>query len=261
MRGGAAPAAAALLALAASCATVSPGGPGAGGERPGAVEVREALLARNAGIGELRALVEARISFAGREASFPGVLLLRRPGGFRLDLLDPLDRPLAIVFAEGDRLVQYRPAEGLAASLGPFPGGCSGLGAGEWAGTVLADGAPFHPGERPRISSFFGWRSLEISRAGQLRQSLRYEDREGGPRPIRASWYCEEEPVMELRLGAPLEGARWRLPRSFSVAWPRAGLSVKVDLREVETGAAPGRVPLAPRVDPGTRWTVWNVLQ
>lgn len=249
-----------LLLLLGGCATL-PGPPS--GDAPRApvapLELRRALLGRNAGLGAARAEVEARISFAGREASFPGVLALRQLGGFRLDLLDPLDRPLAVVYAERGRLVQYRPAEQYAASLGPFPEGCRDVDPGEWAAAVLGDSPGPPPGEQARVRSFWGTRTLELSRGGELRQSVRIAKAGSDPRPSLISWYCGEDPVMQVRIRSWPPGPDGLLPQRFDISYPRAGLAVSVEVRAVEPGLGPAGDALAPRVGPGTRWTVWNL--
>ena len=108
------------------------------GPAPTPGEVYQALLGQNPGLKSVRAVAEARISFSGREVSFPGVLQLDVLGGFRLDLLDPLDRPVAVFFSDGGRIVQYRPAQRLAASLGVFPEECRGIDPADWVPLVTA---------------------------------------------------------------------------------------------------------------------------
>ena len=100
--------------------------PGSAGPAPTPVEVYRSLLGHNQGLTSLRAVAEARLSFAGREVSLPGVLMLDSFGGFRLDLLDPLDRPLAILFADGGRIVHYRPGPAWRHRSAFFPRGVAG---------------------------------------------------------------------------------------------------------------------------------------
>ena len=73
-------AAAALLGF-AGCASQRPS---TAGPAPTPGEVYRSLLGHNAGLTALRAVAEARISFAGQQVSLPGVLLLDSFGGFRL---------------------------------------------------------------------------------------------------------------------------------------------------------------------------------
>ena len=145
-------AAAAVLGLSA-CASQRPA---SAGPAPASGEVYRALLGHNIGLNSVRAVAEARISFAGQEVSLPGVLLLDSFGGFRLDLLDPLDRPLAILFVEGGRIVHYRPGPRLAASLGVFPDGCRGVDPADWVTALLASSLGPVAGESLADSGLWG---------------------------------------------------------------------------------------------------------
>ncbi len=188
-RGAGAIVAAALLGL-CGCATRQPA---ATGPAPSPVEIYRSLLGRNIGLSSVRAVAEARISFAGREVSLPGVLLLDSFGGFRLDLLDPLDRPLAMMFAEGGRVVHYRPGPRLAASLGVFPEGCRGLDPADWVAAILSSSVAPVAGERLVDRGVWGsGRILELHRGGKLNQSIRYGSDAGQAVPQQISWYCEE---------------------------------------------------------------------
>lgn len=247
--------AASLLALAAAgCATL--GGPAA---RRTPEEAHRALLNRNPGLESLRAVVEARISFAGGEVSLPGVLLLQRFGGYRLDLLDPLDRPVAIVFPEGQRIVQYRPAAARAASLATIPAECRGVSPSDWVAAVLSNVAAPPAGESESVRPLWGGAILERGRGGAVRQSVRFTEAGGGPVPGLYSWYCDEEPVLQLRVRGWRADPVWRLPSSFDLSYPRAGLAVRIDLREVEANPPPTAAPLRPRLGPDTGWSSWTL--
>jgi hypothetical protein len=232
------------------------------GTAPNAAAVFRALLGRNAGLGALRAVAEAHLAFGGREVSLPGVLQLDSLGGFRLELLDPLDRPLAILFAEEGRVVNYRPAQKLAASLGVFPAACRGVDPADWVAAVLASSAAPSPGEGLVESNLWGsGRVLERHRDGALRQSVRYASEGGQPLPRLISWYCEEEPVLQLRLLEWVQGPTWRLPSRFQIEFPKAVLTITVELREIEVNPPSGAQPFLPRLGPEIRWTSWNLPQ
>jgi hypothetical protein len=241
--------------LLAGCATTGALAPGAAGP----AEVRRALLERNPGLVSLRAVVEARFSFGGRSVSLPGVLLLESPAGFRLDLLDPLDRPVAVFFGEEAGIVQYRPAQQSASALGLLPAGCRAVSPGDWAGAVLSAAVAPFDGESDRLHAFLGARTLERSRAGALVQSVRYA--KDGPelRPETVSWYCGEDPVLQLRFRGWRPDAAWRLPARIEVLYPGPNLAIRIDLKEVEANPAPPSPPLQPRLPGDTRWYVWNL--
>lgn len=256
-------AAAAIVAAAAlgliGCASQRPA---ASGPAPAPGEVYRALLGHNSGLTSVRAVAEARISFAGREVSLPGVLVLDSYGGFRLDLLDPLDRPMAILFSEGGRIVHYRPGQQLAASLGVFPEGCRGVDPADWVPAILASSIVPVAGERLVDKRFWGIGSaLELHRDGKLRQSVRYGNDAGQSTPRQISWYCEEDPVLQVRLREWVQGSTWRLPSRFDVEFPKAGLAIVMELSEIEANPPPSNQPLLPRLGPEIRWTAWNLPQ
>jgi len=226
------------------------------------VEVYRSLLGRNSGLTSLRAVAEARLSFAGREVSLPGVLLLDSFGGFRLDLLDPFDRPLAILFAEGGRVVHYRPAQRLAASLGVFPEGCRGVDPADWVPSILASSVVPVAGERLVDRGIWGsGRSLELHRDSELHQSIRYRNNTGQAIPRQISWYCEGDPVLQVRLREWVQGPTWRLPSRFDIEFPKAGLAIRIELSEIEANPPPSQLPLLPRLGSDIRWTAWNLPQ
>jgi len=251
-------AAAAVLGLCA-CASQRPA---SAGPAPSPGEVYRALLGHNIGLNSVRAVAEARISFAGREVSLPGVLLLDSYGGFRLDLLDPLDRPLAILFVDGGRIVHYRPGPRLAASLGVFPDECRGVNPADWVSAVLASSIEPVAGESLSESGFWGGgRSLGLRRGGKLHQSIRYENNAGQAIPRLISWYCEDEPVLQFRPREWVQGPTWRLPSRFEIEYPQAGLAIRMELREIETNIPPSNLPFLPRLGSDIRWTAWNLPQ
>ena len=255
-RAAAALAGAALLGLAGCAAPRAK----SAGPAPTPGEVYLALLGHNPGLKMMRAVAEARISFSGRTVSFPGVLQLDVLDGFRLELLDPLDRPVAIVFSEGGRIVQFRPGQRLAASLGVFPGECRGVDAADWVGLVSASSVGPVSGVGLLDRGLWGGeRSLELRRGGDLRQSIRYRDEGGALQPRLASWYCDEEPVLQARLGEWLQGAGWRLPTRIELDYVKAGLTVRIDLREIEANPPPTGQPLRPRLGSDIGWTSWNL--
>ena len=251
-------AAAAVLGLLA-CASQRPA---SGGLTPTPGEVYRSLLGHNVGLTSVRAVAEARISFAGQEVSLPGVLLLDSFGGFRLDLLDPLDRPLAILFVEGGRIVHYRPGAGLAASLGVFPDGCRGVDPADWAPAILASSIDPVAGESLTDSRLWGsGRALGLQRGGKLHQSIRYGDEVGQAIPRLISWYCEEDPVLQVRLREWVQGPTWRLPSRFEIEYPKAGLAIRIELSEIEVNIPSSNLPFLPRLGSEIRWTAWNLPQ
>lgn len=248
----------AVLGL-AGCAAQRPTSRGPA-QTPG--ETYRSLLGHNVGLSSLRAVAEARISFAGREVSLPGVLLLDAFGGFRLDLLDPLDRPLAILFAEGGRIVHYRPGPGLAASLGVFPEGCRGVDPADWVSAILASrDVPVADETLAGSSLWGGGRIVELRRGGAIHQSIRYGNESGQTLPRQVSWYCGEDPVLQLRLREWVQGPAWRLPSRFEIQFPKAGLAITMELSEVEGNPPPSGQPLLPRLGSEIRWTTWNLPQ
>jgi hypothetical protein len=254
----------ASVLLAAFCALGAAGcagpKPAAGPERSPA-ELYARLLGANAGLSSLRAVVEARLSYAGRRISMPGVLLLDTLGGFRLDLLDPLDKPVAMIFSEGGRIVQYRPGTGIAASLGVFPEDCRGVAPEDWVSAILASSTGPQGGERLAVRRLFaGDQILERWRKEGLYESVRFRVEGGEPQPRVFSWYCGEDEALRLKVTQPpASGAERRLPPAFEVGFVKAGLTVALELREVETNPVLSGSPVRPRLAEGTRWTTWRL--
>jgi len=250
--------AAAVLGL-AGCASHRPV---SAGPAPTPGEIYRSLLGHNPGLTSMRAVMETRISFAGKEVSLPGVLLLDAFGGFRLDVLDPLDRPLAILFVEDGRVVHYRPGPGLASSLGVFPGGCREVDPADWVSAILASSLVPVAGESLAESGLWGsGRVLELHRGGALHQSIRYGNEGGQALPRQITWYCGEDPVLQVRLREWVQGPAWRLPSRFEIQFPRAGLAIKMELSEIEGNPPPANRPFRPRLGSEIRWTTWNLPQ
>jgi len=225
-------------------------------------EVYRSLLGHNAGLTSMRAVVEAHLSFAGQDVSLPGVLLLDSFGGFRLEVLDPLDRPMAILFAEGGRIIHYRPGPGLAASLGVFPGQCRGVDPADWVSAILASSIVPVAGEGLVDRGLWGGgRTLERRRGGELHQSIRYDDKSGEPIPRLISWYCAEDPVLQVVMREWIHGSTWRLPSRFDIQFPGAGLAIGMELREIEGNPPPSNQPFRPRLGSEIKWTGWNIPQ
>lgn len=218
-------------------------------------------MGRNEGLNALRAVVEVRISYAGRRISFPGVLLLRRGEGFRLELLDPLDRPVMMIFPDVGGLVQYRPSLNSAAVVGTFSPECRSLDSAAWVSALLAaTPALVDGGEEVSLRAFFGRRYLERSWKGDLRQRVRYQG-EGELRPMVVSWHCNDEPVLQLTFLSWQDDPVWRLPEKVRIVYLKAGLEIGMTFRETESNPPFTGGPLIPGLGPDTQWSHWNLLQ
>jgi len=229
---------------------------------PTPAEVYRSLLGRNPGLNSVRAVVEARISFGGRDVSLPGVLMLDAFGGFRLDLLDPLDRPLAILFVENGRIVQYRPSLRLAASLGVFPADCRGVDPADWVAAITASSSGPVAGEQLADHWLLGGeRSFQRSRGSAAHQSVRYRGAGDMARPRLISWYCGEDTVLQLRLSEWVQNAAWQLPSLVEIDYLKVGLTVRIELREIEGNPPPTSQPLLPRLGADIGWISWNLPQ
>jgi len=223
-------------------------------------EILRGVLGANAGLSSVRALAEAKISYAGRRISLPGILQLDGLDGFRLDLLDPLDRPVSILYAEAGRIVQLRPWWQLGASLGVFPAACRGIDPADWVPAVLASGRATTAGERLLDRAVWGSdRTLERHRDGELRQSVRYRAEGARLVPRTVSWYCGDEAVLVLRLREWVSSDAWRLPTRFEIEYPEAGLLVHIELREIEGNPPRTAAGMLPRPGSSTRWTTWDL--
>jgi len=168
-----------------------PGRPGrgcSGGDLPVAAGAQPGVEFRAGGRGGSDLLRSAR-GFVPRRS------LARLLRGFRLDLLDPLDRPLAIVFADAGRIVQYRPGQRLAASLAVFPADCGGIDPADWVQPVIASSIAPVAGERLADRALWGGdRVLERRRGPELRQSVRYHDAGARARPSLVTCIAAKSP-------------------------------------------------------------------
>lgn len=244
-------AAAAALAL-AGCATT-------GGRTIAADEAHRALLGPNPGLRAVRAFAEVGIRYLGRVVSLPAALVVDQGKGFRIDLLDPFDRPLAIVFADRGRIVQYRPAANEASALSLFPEACGGLDPALWTAALLASSAGPDDRVRERVRrTWSGDYLLERSLGPELVHAVRFDDVDGRPQATRNAWYCSDGLVMTLRVERWLEDSPWRLPAVFEVDYAHAGLRVRFELLAVDVN--PMATPATgPRPAPGTRWSPWEL--
>jgi len=233
------------VALLGGCASTGAG-------RPDANALLTGLFPGDSG-GTLRGEAEVTLSLAGRSVSMPGALLLGGSGTFRIDLLDPLDRPAAIIFTEGRRIIRYRPAAREAAALAVFPAACS---------EVTPDGwVPYALGSVPSGTqgfesvSWFGKKSLVRYERGRPAARIEYAGKGDAGTPVRISWFCGDEMAMSLRWEDGEAGFR-----GFTVEYPRARLEVKVRLGESETGIPLREDLFRPRLPAGTRWTGWDLV-
>lgn len=204
------------------------------------------------------ALGEAALSAGGREVSLPAAVLLQAPASFRLDLLDPLDRPVAVLYADGAAVVQYRPRRSAASRLDPFPDGCRGLSPGDWVSYALGAGPPPEERARFRALSFLGRRSFQRLEGGELREEILAGRRDGGGFfPARVIWYCGGDPAMLLEPGyaGPAEG-----PRTVEIRYPRAGVRVVLALEDVRIEERFAGELLRPLLPEGTRWTTFDLV-
>ncbi len=243
--------AAAVLSLPA-CAT-TPG--------TGAVDTLEALFPGGAGAGSLRGEAEVTVSLAGGSVTFPGAVILQAPSSFRIDLLDPFDRPAAVIFSRGGELIQYRPSAAEAALLRPLPDGCRSVAPDGWVPFVLGAGPPPAGMDSYRAVRWFGGDSLVKYEWGTIAVKIDYRPDGEGTSPSTVSWYCGEEIAMRLEFGEmrPVGGAR--IPGSFTVNYPGAGMKVSVALGAVEAGVPLDASILDPPLPARTRWVEWDLVR
>ena len=201
------------------------------------------------------------LSMAGRRASLAGAVLLSAPSSFRVDLLDPLDRPAAIVFGEGERVVQFVPSALAAARLSPFPGQCTGIPAGAWVPYAAGAGPPAGQRGDFRALRWLGGLSFQRWESGEIREQIDCGVDAGSWFAERVTWFCGGDPVLRLELEPPdrREGGEGRL--LFSVRFPAPGLTMGFDLRAVNREAAPPPDLLRPPLPQGTRWTSFDLVQ
>ena len=207
----------------------------------------------------LRGEAEVTLSLAGRKVSLPAVFLFRAPDAFRFDLLDPFDRPAAVVYSDGLRLVQYRPAASAAALLRPLPARCGAPAAGEWVAAVLGKPPRASKGGSYRAFSLWGDPRLLRYEGGLLTQRIDYREEDGVPLPREVTWYCREEAVLRLAFRSFHDLAGRRLPREFVVTRPRARLQREFLLGEAEFVDAVDDGLLHPDPGPGVRWREWTL--
>ena len=221
--------------------------------------VIQELRSGNAGLTTLRAEAEAAVSFAGRRIALPSALVVRR-GLFRIDLLDPLDRPAAILFAREGRLVQYRPAAALAAAIDPLPNSCTELAVEFWLEPVLAGGSEY-PVKGAAGESYRGRKNLlERYRLDELVEEIRFEQRGGQTIPRKVTRYCGESPAMKVVLDDYRSVGRFLIPHLIEVSFPAAGLTMELRLRGVEANPAVEESTFSPVLPPGTTWKKWRAV-
>jgi hypothetical protein len=244
-----------LLSL-AGCASLS----GRTEGRPSPEETVRELFPFPVGTGVLRGEAEVSLSLAGREVSLPAAFVFRAPEGFRLDLLDPFDRPAAVVYGDGLRLVQFRPAASAAALLRPLPDRCGNLAAGEWVAALL--GTPPRVSGGGSYSRFSLWGAPRLLRyeGGVLTQRIDYRQEDGAPVPREVTWYCREEAVLRLIFRSFLDLDGRRFPREFVVTFPRARLKMEFLLEAAEFVDAVDDGLLHPDLGPGVRWKEWTLV-
>lgn len=219
----------------------------------------EGLFPEGAGAGTLRGEAEITLSLRGRSLSLPGAVLLGGSGNFRIDLLDPLDRPAAVVFSDAHRVVQYRPSARAAAALAPLPEACRTVRAGGWVPFVLGQGPPGGGREKFETLRWFGGDSLVKYEWGTIAVKIEYRTEGGDSFPSRVSWYCGEEVAMRLRYGEGEVGGD--APARFLVEYPRAGLKIELLLRRHETGMTLPEALFRPSLPAGTRWQGWDLVE
>jgi len=204
---------------------------------------------------------EVSLSLGGRRVSLPGAVVMAPPASFRVDLLDPLDRPAAVLFVDGQRIVQYIPAAASAAEVKPLPAECGDISTGDWVPYAVAAGPG--PGRRPLFKPLLWLGKVSFRRfaAGELREEIICGVEAGSWAVEKVTWYCGGAPVLRLKAASPDRGAGKGGPRSFTVQFPAAGLEMEFNLREIEEGAVPGEGLLRPVLPPGTRWTSFDLVQ
>ncbi len=252
MPGRAALAAGALLLL-TGCGAL-----GTGRRAPASLEE---VLSPGPGRDGISAEAEVTFSMTGRRVSLPGAVLLSAPSAFRVDLLDPLDRPKAIVFADSQEIVQYVPAALAAARLRPFPAACGTLLPAAWVPYALGTGPPVPQRPKFRSLSWLGRLSFQRREGGELREQIDCGADERGWFAEKVTWYCEGHPVMKVIMDRPDREGEGGTPRRFTVRYPSAGLKIDFALKSVAGEAAVAPDLLRPSLPPGTRWTAFDLVQ
>lgn len=240
-----------LLLFFAGCAGLSPSG-------PGSTDILERLFPAGQGGGGHSAEANIRISYGGRGVTLPAAAAFRAPGDFRIDVLDPLDRPVAMIFLHDGRIIQYRPASSVAAAVTLMPKGCSGIAAGAWAGYAVGEGpsAAERPLYRP---SWPGLRELLRYEGGFPAERIVYSD--GGEKPglKKVEWFCRGDLVMKL-VPAPSGGMAEGEPSRFAVSFPYAGLSIELEIGDLVPFPGADEAFFHPLLPATTRWAEWRLV-
>jgi hypothetical protein len=227
----------------------------------GAVDTLEVLFPEGAGAGSLRGEAEVTVSLAGGSVTFQGAVILQAPSSFRIDLLDPFDRPAAVIFSRGEDLIQYRPSAAEAALLKPLPDGCRSVSPDGWVPFVLGEGPPPAGVESYRAVKWLGGDSLVRYERGTIAVSIEYGPEGETNSPSRVSWYCGEEIAMRLEFGEMRPVGAKRIPGIFTVNYPGAGMKVSVALGMVEAGVPLDASVLDPPLPARTRWVEWDLVR
>jgi hypothetical protein len=227
----------------------------------GAADTLQTLFPEGGGAGSLRGEAEVTVSFAGASVAFPAAVILQAPSSFRIDLLDPFDRPAAVIFSRGNDLVQYRPAAAEAALLRPLPDGCRSVTPDGWVPFVLGEGPPPAGVDSYMTVKWLRGDSLVKYEWGTLAVKIDYRPDGERSSPSRVSWYCGEELAMRLEFGEMRPVGRGRIPGTFTVAYPGAGMKVSVALGAVEAGVKLDAAVLDPHLPRRTRWVEWDLVR
>jgi hypothetical protein len=65
--------------------------------------------------------------------------------------------------------------------------------------------------------------------------------------------------VLQLRVREWIASGAWELPSRFEIEYPKAGLAVRIELREIEGNPPPTGQPFRPRLGPEIGWSSWNL--
>jgi len=221
-----------------------------------------AALSRPRAAGEtLRGEAEVTLSLDGRRVSLPGAVLLRPPDKVRIDLLDPLDRPAAVIFAEDARLVYYQPGSATAAALFPLPRGCQEVAPGGWVEVLAGAVGGGETGGGWQFHSLLGRKRLVRYDAATLRQEIEWDDEGSELLPRSSVWYCDGEPVLRLRVSSFRREGAESLPVDFTVAFPGSGLVMAFRFTTLEAVGDLDEGLLTPTLPRRIRWTSWDLFQ
>jgi hypothetical protein len=237
-----------LLLFLAGCANFS-------AARHGSTELLNGLFPQGTVEGPRSAEAQVRISYGGRGVSLPAAAAFRPPSDIRIDILDPLDRPVAMIFLRNGQIVQYRPGDGVAAAVTLFPEGCRNVDAGAWAGYAFGTG----PDSEVRKSFRPPWLGLqELLRysGGALAERIVYRKEGGRLRLKKVEWYCRGDVAMTL---SPEDDAGKGLAWGGSIAFPLGGLSIDLEVGEVMGLPGIDESFFRPRLPAATRWLEWRM--